>query len=260
MTFLPHKVDRPYLRTMVLMWLAVVGAAYTYCHAHMLVHDHAVVIPGAANVWLLSRWMFWPYILPIAFWLFHKAAQHIPSAAALAISALSALILAATHANLVNNVAGYEETFLSTFYYMMPIALGTYTLFVAASLLYVRKHPPIAVPDGREEQTIVVNKGRTIVWLKASEIDWMQSARNYIDVHSAGQTYILRNTLAKMAEELPEEQFVRIHRSYIVNRDAIEGINKNRDGSAQVTMKDGSELPCGRAHRDALAPAVSAAI
>ena len=127
------------------------------------------------------------------------------------------------------------------------------------SLVYVRKQQGQLFTARDEEQTLVVNKGRTIVWLKASEVDWMQAARNYVDVHAGGQTYILRNTLSKMEKTLEGDRFIRIHRSYVVNKAAIEGINKNRDGSALVKMKDGSELPCGRAHREALSPVLSTA-
>lgn len=252
MNLLPRKISKAYLRVLLLTWLAVVAGAYTYCLAHTLVHEHASVIPEAANVWLLSRWLFWPYILPISFWVYAKLSTRLSITNSVVGSGIATLFLAATNANLVNNFAGIEEDFLSTFYYMMPIALGAYTLFVASSLLYVRNNPEPVEAEEPEELTIVVNKGRTIVWLKASEVEWMQSSRNYIDVHADGQIYILRKTLAKMAEELPADQFVRIHRSYIVNKQAIEGMNKNRDGSAVVLMKDGSELPCARGHKEAL--------
>ncbi|MEX0297503.1 MAG: LytR/AlgR family response regulator transcription factor, partial [Kordiimonas sp.] len=169
------------------------------------------------------------------------------------------LVLGASHANVVNNAMGIEESFLGTFYYMVPIVLGTYVVFLAVSLLYVRRLPDVRDEQKRDEPTLVVNKGRTIVWLKESQVDWMQAARNYVEVHADGQTYILRNTLSKMEETLESKSFVRIHRSYLVNRDSIDGVNKNRDGSALVLMKDGSELPCGRAHREALAPVLSTA-
>lgn len=244
---------------MLLVWLGIVSAAYSYCHMHGWINPGLPDDPNAANIWLLSRWLFWPVLLPVAFSVMAIFSKRLNSAVGLMASALAALVLGAIYANLVNNKMGIEESLLETFYYMAPIILGAYTLFVAVSLAYVRRHSEKEEATAREEQTLVVNKGRTIVWLKVSEVDWMQSARNYIDVHAGGQTYILRNTLSKMEETLEGRMFARIHRSYMVNRASIDGIHKNRDGSALVKMKDGSELPCGRAHREALSPTFSTA-
>lgn len=259
MSFLPAQYDRRYFLTMTLVWLAVVSAAYSYCHMHSWVYEYAEEVPNAADIWLLSRWMFWPFILPVAFVVLAYMSGREHAVAGLVLSALVAVFLGAVHANIVNNVMGIEESFWGTFYYMVPITLGTYTLYIATSLIYVRRYASGGTSLPREEQMLMVNKGRTIVRLKASEVDWMQSARNYIDVHAGGQAYILRNTLSKMEETLEGDRFVRIHRSYIVNRNAIDSLSKNRDGSATIKLKDGTELPCGRAHRDALSSSFSTA-
>ena len=259
MAFLPEQIERKYTLLLGLVWLVIVSAAFSYCHMHGWINPDMPDVPNGANIWLLSRWMFWPVILPVVFGLLAWFSKRGQSWVGLGASALVSAILAALYENGINNLMGFEEGFLGTFYYMVPITLGTYTLFVMTSLVYVRKQQGQLFTARDEEQTLVVNKGRTIVWLKASEVDWMQAARNYVDVHAGGQTYILRNTLSKMEKTLEGDRFIRIHRSYVVNKAAIEGINKNRDGSALVKMKDGSELPCGRAHREALSPVLSTA-
>ncbi len=251
MAFLPSQVDRRYILSLGLTWLAIVSAAFTYCHMHGWIYPSREYVENGANIWLLSRWMFWPFVLPAAFSVIAFFAGKEKPFAGLVLSIFIALFLGGSHAYIVNNVMGLEESFLGTFYYMVPIILGTYAIFLAVSLVYVRRLPDVRDVQKREEPTLVVNKGRTIVWLKESQVDWMQAARNYVDVHADGQTYILRNTLSKMEETLESQSFVRVHRSYIVNRKSIDGVNKNRDGSALVLMKDGSELPCGRAYRNA---------
>ena len=78
--------------------------------------------------------------------------------------------------------------------------------------------------------------------LHAASIRWIRAADNYIELHLDGRVMTRRVTMRDAAAELAPCGFVRIHRSVIVNRDQVDRILAER-----VRLKDGTELPLGRA-------------
>ena len=81
-----------------------------------------------------------------------------------------------------------------------------------------------------------------------SKIEWVRSAGNYVEVRSGGQTRLLRMTLRKAAELLPQDDFVQVHRSVIVNRNFVAA----QKGRRSIRLKDGSQFPVGDAYRSNL--------
>ena len=78
---------------------------------------------------------------------------------------------------------------------------------------------------------------------------WIRAADNYLELHLDGRIVTLRLTMREAAELLERRGFVRIHRSYLIARSAIE--NERRDS---VRLKDGTELPLGKAFAASLSP------
>tara|TARA_R110001592_G_scaffold41363_2_gene134910 strand:- start:34 stop:807 length:774 start_codon:yes stop_codon:yes gene_type:complete len=79
-----------------------------------------------------------------------------------------------------------------------------------------------------------------------SEIDYIKSDGNYIEIHSKGRKKVLKETLKNMEAKLPADIFFQIHRSYLVNVEKIESIGGN---SIKVNNE---ELPIVKERRDAL--------
>ena len=79
----------------------------------------------------------------------------------------------------------------------------------------------------------------------AKAIDWVKAAGNYVEIRVVGRTRLFRMTLRQARELLPEDQFVQIHRSVIVNRQRIATVK----GRRTVRMTDGTEFAVGDAHR-----------
>ncbi len=76
------------------------------------------------------------------------------------------------------------------------------------------------------------------------EILYIQAMQNYVQCHTASQRFISHITMKAMEEQLPEDQFVRIHKSYLVNKENISRI----DG---VTVEiDGQKLPISRNYKE----------
>ncbi|MBD9392499.1 LytTR family DNA-binding domain-containing protein [Acidovorax sp. ACV01] len=110
---------------------------------------------------------------------------------------------------------------------------------------------PAAPPPQRPER-FLVRKLRREFLIAAGDIAWLQAEANYVGLHVNGHDYLLRSTLTDFLTQLDPTRFVRVHRSYAVNLDAIAEIEPLDSGDARLVMKDGSSVPCSRRYRDGL--------
>ena len=88
--------------------------------------------------------------------------------------------------------------------------------------------------------------------VRASDIEWLEAAENYVNLHVRGRAYPLRSTMAAIQDRLDPQQFVRVHRSYIVNLGFLEQIEPLDTGDARLVLKGGARIPCSRRYRAAL--------
>jgi DNA-binding LytR/AlgR family response regulator len=120
--------------------------------------------------------------------------------------------------------------------------------------------PPGPAPAPARPERFLVRKLRKEFLIAAGEIEWLQAQGNYVGLHVNGHDYLLRSTLADFLEQLDPARFTRVHRSYAVNLDRVAEIEPTDGGDARLKMKDGTQVPCSRRYRDALAgPAAAAA-
>ena len=93
----------------------------------------------------------------------------------------------------------------------------------------------------------------------AHDIEFLEAAENYVNLHVRGRVYPLRSTMTAIQDRLDPARFVRVHRSYIVNLDFLDQIEPLDTGDARIVMDDGAIVPCSRRYRDALRPSLRAA-
>jgi two-component system, LytTR family, response regulator len=91
----------------------------------------------------------------------------------------------------------------------------------------------------------VAENGR-IVLLKTREIQWIESAGNYARVHISSRHYEIRETLTNLERKLNPRDFVRIHRSTIVNLQYIKEVHPWFHGYHVVLLENGQELRMSR--------------
>ena len=103
---------------------------------------------------------------------------------------------------------------------------------------------------GRYLQRVPVRAGARIVILDTGDVDWIQAADNYVLFHSGGREYLMRETLARLEQELDPRQFVRIHRSALVRLDRIGEMLPSVHGDFRVTLKTGVQLTLSRHYRE----------
>ncbi|MGA8151074.1 MAG: LytTR family DNA-binding domain-containing protein [Terriglobales bacterium] len=109
-----------------------------------------------------------------------------------------------------------------------------------------------ATKESHGDNRFVIKAGGRVVFLDFDEIDWLEAAANYVRLNVGKQSYLLREGIGHVAERLDPAQFIRIHRSTIVNVDKIKELQPVNSGEYIVVLKDGKELSCSRGYRAGL--------
>lgn len=102
------------------------------------------------------------------------------------------------------------------------------------------------------DERIVVRNAGHVHFLRPREINWIQASGDYVTIHADSREHLVRQTLRQMEQRLGPSGFKRIHRSVIVNLDAIEELVATRSGDYQVILTNGAVLKLSRSYRDAL--------
>lgn len=116
-----------------------------------------------------------------------------------------------------------------------------------ALLTELKERPKAKLPD-----RLVIKASGRVSFLKTAEIDWIESEGNYVRLHVGKETHLLRETLNQMEERLDSDQFLRIHRSTIVNFDRIKELQPWFHGEYRVLLQDSTQLLLSRKYREKL--------
>ena len=100
-----------------------------------------------------------------------------------------------------------------------------------------------------DSDRLVVRSGGKVVFLRASEVEWIEAAANYIKLYSQQRVFTVREKISSLEEALPAGKFMRIHRSVIVNLAMVQEIQPCGGGEFVVILRNGRELPLGRTYR-----------
>ena len=93
----------------------------------------------------------------------------------------------------------------------------------------------------RPSRLLIEQDGRAF-FLAADKIDWAESERNYLKIHSGTQTYSIRGTMDSLEERLDSALFLRLNRSSIVRIDFIRELQSWFHGEYKVVLHSGATL------------------
>jgi two-component system LytT family response regulator len=97
---------------------------------------------------------------------------------------------------------------------------------------------------------ILVKTGDKAFFLRASEISWIEGQGNYVALWVGAQSFLLRQTINTLEKQLDPVEFQRIHRSAIVNLDAIREMHTAGHGEYEIVLKDGVTLKLSHTYRE----------
>jgi hypothetical protein len=151
---------------------------------------------------------------------------------------------------------GYEYLKDVRTYFLIIGVLMLYRLWLLrqqgeAKLLAEPEEGPPVEPVDRPDRFLVRKLGKEFL-VNASEIEWLQAAGNYVNLHVRGRDYPLRSTMAGIEARLDPARFLRVHRGYFINLDYLAEIEPLETGDARLRLRDGTTVPCSRRYRAAL--------
>lgn len=96
-------------------------------------------------------------------------------------------------------------------------------------------------------ERILVRDGARVHVIAAPRLDWAQAQDDYVCLRSEGRDFLKEQTLAELERSLDPKQFVRIHRSYLLNVERLARIEAYAKDSRTAILQDGNKLPVSRA-------------
>jgi len=114
----------------------------------------------------------------------------------------------------------------------------------------------VAPPQGTLTR-IAVKDRQQIHVIPVNDIDYLEADGDYVKLHTAKKAYLKEKTMKYFEENLPSQQFIRIHRSYIVNVNEVAKIELYEKESYRVHLKNGEFLKASSNGYKALKAAVS---
>ena len=96
---------------------------------------------------------------------------------------------------------------------------------------------------------LVIKSGGSTRFIRVAEIDWIEAAGVYVNLHIAGQQLLYRASLQELSERLDPRRFVRVHRSAIVNIESIVQLEPISHGEFDVVLKNGARTRVSRIYR-----------
>ena len=98
-------------------------------------------------------------------------------------------------------------------------------------------------------ERLVVKSGGRIFFLPVTEIDWIESADNYVNLHCSRESHLIRETLSGLESKLNPEEFLRVRHSAIVNLKRIKELRPLFKGEYEIVMQNGVKLTSSRRYR-----------
>jgi len=105
-------------------------------------------------------------------------------------------------------------------------------------------------PSARWPERLTIKDGNQFQFIRVADIQWIDAAGDYMCVHAAGKTHIMRTTMKRLEATLNPDTFLRVHRSSIVNSNSIVSAAAHLNGEYILTLEGGAQLKVSRSYRD----------
>jgi two-component system LytT family response regulator len=104
-----------------------------------------------------------------------------------------------------------------------------------------------ARPPQQHSQRIVVKDGARVHVIPIAQLDYAEAQDDYVELHSKGKSYLKQQTISSLEGSLDPQQFIRVHRSFVVNLERVTRIEPYTRDSRMAILTDGTQVPVSRA-------------
>ncbi len=131
-------------------------------------------------------------------------------------------------------------------YLLKPVSYGRFCKAIDKTIRYFARKE--ATNTGDEE--IFIKKGSSLVKLKLKDIIYIEALENYVTLNTQDDRFTIHFTMKAIENQVPSGLFIRVHRSFIINKSMIQTIKENSlDLLVGDTIKS---IPVGKSFRDTL--------
>lgn len=131
-------------------------------------------------------------------------------------------------------------------YLLKPVTYGRFCKAIDKTIRYFSRKENSNTGD----EEIFIKKGSSLVKLKLRDIIYIEALENYVTLNTADDHFTIHFTMKAIESQLPSGIFLRVHRSYIINKSMIQTIKENSlDLMIGESMKN---IPVGKSFRDTL--------
>lgn len=160
------------------------------------------------------------------------------------------------HKPLVIITSAYEEYALESFdlavcdYLLKPFKLDRFLMAVNRALNFynLKKQVPMLTEvtdiSEKEAEQISVKVDKKHVLLRLNEIQYLESLGNYVKVWKNTGFLLTPRTLSSFEDQLPADQFVRIHKSFVINKKQVDYFE-----GQTIVLKSGQQVPIGKNYK-----------
>jgi DNA-binding LytR/AlgR family response regulator len=131
-------------------------------------------------------------------------------------------------------------------YLLKPVTYGRFCKAIDKTIWYFSRRE--VTNTGDEE--IFIKKGSSLVKLKLRDILYIEALENYVTLNTNNDKFVIHFTMKAIENQLPSGVFIRVHRSFIINKSMIQTIKENTlDLNVGGSLKS---IPVGKSFRDSL--------
>jgi len=131
-------------------------------------------------------------------------------------------------------------------YLLKPVSYGRFCKAIDKTIRYFGRKE--VTNSGDEE--IFIKKGSSLVKLKLKDIIYIEALENYVTLNTRDDKFTIHFTMKAIENQLPSGVFIRVHRSFIINKSMIQAIKENSlDLNVGETVRS---IPVGKSFRDTL--------
>jgi DNA-binding LytR/AlgR family response regulator len=149
-------------------------------------------------------------------------------------------------------VTSAEEYALKAFdfnvvdYLLKPVSYGRFCKAIDKTIRYYSRKEVSNTGD----EEIFIKKGSSLVKLKLKDIIYIEALENYVTLTTNDDKFTIHFTMKAIESQVPSGLFIRVHRSFIINKSMIQAIKEN---SLDLTVGETTRsIPVGKSFRDDL--------
>lgn len=99
---------------------------------------------------------------------------------------------------------------------------------------------------------VLIREGPEIRVLPLDEVDYIEAQADYVAFHHAGRDHLKAQRISELEAQLDPRQFVRVHRSFIVNLLQLQAVERTESNGYAVRLRSGKRIPVSRSGHERL--------